>query len=272
MHLTKHHGLGNDFLVALDEDNGGDASAVGADLARRWCDRRRGIGADGLIRGARPSDAERADGIDVVMHLFNADGSRAEMSGNGIRCLAQAVAAARGITGGALTVLTDAGRRPLTVAPGSDAATAVVSVGMGLPAAGPRIPDPLAEQLDGRVGTVDMGNPHLVLLVDDPASIDVAHQGAWLEQQFPEGVNVEFIAVPDPGTIDLRVWERGAGITEACGTGACAAAHEARRWDLAGDRVLVRMPGGDAEVVHEADGSVTLIGPAVRIGAVELAP
>jgi diaminopimelate epimerase len=274
VHLTKHHGLGNDFLVALDEGNGGDASAVGPELARRWCDRRRGIGADGLIRGARPSDAERADGIDVVMHLFNADGSRAEMSGNGIRCLGQALAVARGITEGTVTVLTDAGLRPLTVAPGADADTdtAVVSVGMGVPASGPRIPDPLAEQLDGRVGTVDMGNPHLVLLVDDPASIDLAHQGAWLERQFPEGVNVEFIAVPDPGTIELRVWERGAGITEACGTGACAAAHEARRWDLAGDRVRVRMPGGDAEVVHEADGSVTLIGPAVLVGTVELHP
>lgn len=272
MHLTKHHGLGNDFLIALDETNGGDASAVGADLARRWCDRRRGIGADGLIRGESPTDEQQAAGIDVVMHLFNADGSRAELSGNGIRCLGQAVARAREMTSGTVTVLTDAGRRPLEVTPGADPATAVVSVGMGVPAAGPRIPDPLAEQLDGRVGTVDMGNPHLVLLVDDPASVDVAHQGAWLERQFPEGVNVEFIAVPDPGTIELRVWERGAGITEACGTGACAAAHEARRWDLAGDRVRVRMPGGDAEVVHEADGSVTLIGPAVLIGDVEMAP
>ena len=111
MRLTKHHGLANDFLVALDEVNG-RALTVDGGLARRLCDRRTGIGADGLIHGARP-DATAPTGADVVMHLFNSDGSRAEMSGNGIRCLVQALALARDTDGGSFTVLTDGGVRTL---------------------------------------------------------------------------------------------------------------------------------------------------------------
>lgn len=265
MFLSKHHGLGNDFLVALD-DRHDQPVVIDPALAVRLCHRRTGVGADGLIHGIRPTDDQRAAGIDVVMRLINANGSPAEMSGNGIRCLGQAVARQKGQIDGTITVLTDAGLRPLQITPGTDPATVMVSVGMGEPAAGPHIPEPVHEFLTGRFATVDMGNPHLVVVVEDPASIDLMTEGGWLEQQFPNGVNIEYITpLDDASGLTLRVWERGVGITDACGTGACAAAHQARVWGLVGDRVTVSMPGGDAQVVLEDDGTATLIGPSVHI-------
>ena len=271
MFLSKHHGLGNDFLVVLD-DRQGHPVAIDPALAIRLCHRRTGIGADGLIHGIRPTDEQRAAGIDVVMRLINSDGSPAEMSGNGIRCLGQAVAQAQERWEGTITVLTDAGLRPLEITPGPDAATVMVSVGMGEPGQGPHIPAPVGEFLTGRFATVDMGNPHLVVVVDDPATVDLTTEGGWLEAQFPGGMNIEYIAPTADGTaLALRVWERGAGVTNACGTGACAAAHQARRWGLVGDQVTVSMPGGDARVVLEADGTATLIGPSVHIAEVVVA-
>lgn len=268
MRLSKHHGLGNDFLVVLDARN--DEPVVDADLARWVCDRRRGIGADGLIHGARPTEQQMADGVDVVMHLFNSDGSSAEISGNGIRCLAQAVARERGETDTTVRVATDTGVRTLVVSATDDPATCQVRVEMGPLRPGPTVPGPVEELFRGRHGTVDIGNPHLVVLVDDPASVDLATEGAWLEAQFPDGVNVEYVAVRDVGaSIELRVWERGAGITEACGSGACAAAHLASRWGLVGDRVHVAMPGGVAEV-ELLDGEAVLIGPSVLVADVDL--
>lgn len=269
MLLSKHHGLGNDFLVVLDERNE-RALAVDGDLAIRVCDRRRGIGADGLIHGAAPDDAQRADGVDVVMHLFNSDGSRAEMSGNGIRCLAQAVATSRNVDHATLQVSTDAGVRTLQVRPTTDLDTAQVTADMGAATGGPRVPDPVAEALNVRFGTVSMGNPHLVVLVDDPAAVDLSTEGAWLEQQFADGINVEYIASGHTrDRLDLRVWERGAGITQACGTGACAAAHEAHRWDLVDTHVRVSMPGGEAEIDLTGDG-ITLAGPVSFVGDIFL--
>jgi diaminopimelate epimerase len=268
--LSKHHGLGNDFLVVLDERN--DAPVhVDPALAVALCDRRRGIGADGVIHGAAPSAEQAAAGIDVVMHLLNADGSRAEISGNGIRCLAQAVARERGVRDTTIVAATDAGVRTLVVTATDDPATAEVRVDMGSAAPGPHVPAPVDELLSARHGTVDMGNPHLVVEVDDPDAVDLATEGPWLEAQFPEGVNVEYVAVRDAGArIDLRVWERGAGITEACGSGACAAAFEANRWGLVGDRVRVDMPGG-AAIVELGPAGVTLIGPTVLVADVDLA-
>jgi len=266
--LTKHHGLGNDFLIALDERNDGGV-VVDGDLARRLCDRRRGIGADGLIHGARPTTEQQAQGVDVVMHLFNSDGSRAELSGNGIRCLAQAVAMARGLVDGVLTVLSDAGARRLQI----DAAVGdvwMVSVDMGVAGPGPEVPSAVADRFaDARLQSVDMGNPHLVVAVDDLAGIDVATDGPWVEKHFVDGINVEFVRPLDEGaSIDLLVWERGAGVTEACGTGACAAAFAVRRWSSPAQAqakaepldAVVRMPGGAVTVRVDGD-HVTLIGP-----------
>jgi diaminopimelate epimerase len=267
--LSKHHGLGNDFLVVLDERND-VAPVIDGASAVALCDRRRGIGADGLIHGAAPDPEQVAPGIDVVMHLFNADGSRAEISGNGIRCLAQAVARQRGASDTTVVAATDAGIRTLAVSATEDPAVCHVRVEMGEPRPGPTVPQPVEELLGVRHGTVDMGNPHLVVLVDDPASVDLATEGPWLESQFAGGVNVEYVAVRDAGaTIELRVWERGAGITEACGSGACAATFQAAQWGLVGDRVQVAMPGGTADV-ELVDGEAVLIGPSVLVADIDL--
>ena len=269
MRLSKHHGLGNDFLIVLDARND-ELPVIDGDLARSLCDRRRGIGADGLIHGAQPSVEEAAEGVDVVMHLFNADGSRAEISGNGIRCLAQAVARERGEADTVVRVATDTGLRTLAVTSTEDPTTCEVRVEMGPLRPGPAVPGPVEELFEGRHGTVDVGNPHLVVLVDDPAVVDLATEGAWLEAQFAGGVNVEYVAVRDGGaSIELRVWERGAGITEACGSGACAAAHIAHQWGLVGDRVQVSMPGGRADV-ELIDGDAVLIGPSVLVADIDL--
>jgi diaminopimelate epimerase len=265
--ITKHHGLGNDFLVVLDEVNGRrlGASVDGA-LAERLCDRRRGVGADGLIHGEQSLDGD----ADVRMHLFNADGGRAEMSGNGIRCLAQALAVARDEHETDYRIDTDAGRRLATVHASADFHDCVVQVSMGVVAAGPSVPGPLDERLGGRFATVSVGNPHLVMEVADPAAVDLASEGGWLEQQFADGINVEFVAPSaDPDALELTVWERGVGVTEACGTGACAAAFVARDWGLVGDRVRVDMPGGSAEVALDG-AEVTLIGPSHLVATIEL--
>jgi len=269
MQLTKHHGLGNDFLVALEEVNG--PLEAGPDLARRLCDRRRGLGADGLIVGTRPAEAD-GDDVDIVMHLWNADGSRAEMSGNGIRCLGQALAISRDDERAHYLVRTDGGLRRVDVSQPSGDPSADVSVTMGAIVEGPAVPDVAAKRLgERRHATADIGNPHLVVLVDDLSEVDLVGDGSWFETQFPAGVNVEFIALgPEPDTLTLRVWERGAGVTEACGTGATAAAHLARSWGLVGDQVRVEMPGGPATVVLDGDEPV-LVGPSVLIATIEVA-
>ncbi|MBU6330566.1 MAG: diaminopimelate epimerase, partial [Acidobacteria bacterium] len=196
MQLTKHHGLGNDFLVALEEVNGplhGDAT-----LARSLCDRRRGLGADGFIIGARPASGQvAANGrpIDVVMQLWNADGSRAEMSGNGIRCLGQALAMARDEHQVTFAVATDGGERTLIVHDDAVHRLASISVTMGPVGTGPAIPRSVSERLaEFRHDAADLGNPHLVVLVPDLGAVDLVGTGSWLEQQFPAGVNVEFIS------------------------------------------------------------------------------
>jgi diaminopimelate epimerase len=273
LHLTKHHGLGNDFLILVDLD--GD-HPVDAATARRLCDRRLGVGADGLIRVSPPPGDERAD---VAMTLHNADGSLAEMSGNGIRCLGQAVARARRLDTLDLAVATTAGVRRLEVGPGpaGDPTTAWVEVDMGSARPGPtgweaNVDISVAiEALALKATTLDMGNPHLVLLVDDPATVDLAILGPAAQAGFAQGVNVEVIA-PTPGRpdqLDLVVWERGVGPTLACGTGACAAAQAAYEWGLVGERVQVRMPGG--EVTVTLGDQLRLAGPATFVAEVEVA-
>jgi len=241
--LTKHHGLGNDFLVLLDTDDryGDDQEA----MARALCDRRTGIGADGLLRL----------GPDLRMHLVNADGSRAEMSGNGIRCLAQAILDAGLTDGGELEILTDAGPRWVVPQAEPSGRTRNFTVDMG-PA---KVTD-----LEERRAEVDTGNPHVVLLVADPASEDLLALGA----EMPD-VNVEVARVEDASTVTMRVHERGAGITQACGTGSCAVVAATRAWGLTGDRVTVRNPGGDL-VVELRDDTAWLTGPATSVARIEV--
>jgi len=266
LRLTKHHGLGNDFLVLLDLDG---RQRLDADLARALCDRHRGIGADGLIRGSVPGVADQ--GAALAFELYNADGSGAEMSGNGVRCLAQAALDAGLVAAGQpFSVLTPAGSKTVVVRPTDRPATVWASVEMGMAR--------VAGEADRcNVGhgqlLVDLGNPHLVVLGPDPATVAVGELGPALAATAPEtnGINVEFVALgPGPDEITMRVWERGVGETLACGTGACAAAVAMRHWGRTGRKVTVHQPGGPAEVELRPDGTVVLSGPSVRIGAVEV--
>ena len=236
--LTKHHGLGNDFLVLLDTDD--RYAAAHEAMAVALCDRRTGIGADGLLR--------LAPGL--RMHLRNADGSAAEMSGNGIRCLAQAIFD-QGVHGGPdVEIVTDAG--PKWVRTNFDG---TYTVDMG--------PATVKDLQEGRA-EVDTGNPHLVVVVDDPAAVDLEAMG-----QDHLDVNLEVIRVDNQSNVTMRVHERGAGITEACGTGSCAIAAATRAWGFTGDRVTVHNPGGDLGVELQGD-TALLTGPAVFIGRVEV--
>jgi diaminopimelate epimerase len=263
MLLRKLHATGNDFLVA---DAPGPAPATIAGL----CDRHRGIGADGLIvLGSGDHD------VDCTMTLFNADGGPAEMSGNGIRCLAW-VAVKEGLArDDQLVVRTAAGSRTvdLDLDPATgDLRSATVDMGpVTFDPAG--IPVDVASAFDLETGyhgvtyhgdAAGVGNPHLVLLVDDVEAARVTQHGPHLEHdpRFPNGTNVEFVAVAGPDELRMRVWERGVGETLSCGTGACAAAAVAHRRHLVGARVTVHVLGGDLSV-HLGD-TVRLGGPVVH--------
>jgi diaminopimelate epimerase len=232
LHLSKHHGLGNDFLVLLDRD-------ADPAMARALCERRTGVGADGLISV-----------VGTRWVLFNADGSRAESSGNGLRCAAQAVARARGVGDLDIVFDTDAGPRRV-VLQGNTATVEMGAVSIG------RLGDCEAE--------VSTGNPHLVLHVDDVPGTDLLALGA----ANPD-VNVEVTAVAEPDALAFRVHERGAGITMACGTGSVAAAAAAHAWGLVGAVVVVHNPGGDVTVELREEGAL-LTGPTVWIADVEVA-
>jgi diaminopimelate epimerase len=259
LQLTKHHGLGNDFLVAF-HPHVEDLPA----LARTVCDRRRGIGADGLLIG------ESEPGYAARMVLYNSDGSRAEMSGNGIRCFAQALARRRGDLE-PQRILTDAGERLVTLYGTEDPDVIEAAVDMG-PVSSIEAPDDWH-----RIGTdpmrpvshLSVGNPHSVVAVDDVAIVDLLSLGLIVPD-----INLELVeAGPEPHAITMRVHERGAGITEACGTGACASAWAAQSWGLVGpaiEEITVHMDGGDAKVRlnQPQNGYVTLLGPAVFVGSI----
>jgi diaminopimelate epimerase len=280
LRLTKHQGAGNDFLVLVDLD---DRSGLDPELVRALCDRRFGVGADGVIRILAGTN-----GADLTMDLTNADGSTAAMSGNGMRCLAQAAVRAGLVEPPSFTVATLAGVRsveyPLSAgspADGDDGPTGPTpsgsgwaSVDMGPARLGPELPPAFAEH---RARLVDMGNPHLVLLGDDPAGIDVAELGGKLQSDFPDGVNVEFVALgPGPDAVTMRVWERGVGETLACGTGSAASAATVHDWGLVGPAVEVHNPGGTLRVILGDAGAgshtVVLIGPVAFVAAVEVDP
>jgi diaminopimelate epimerase len=237
--LTKHEGWGNDFLVVLD-------TPITADLARKVCDRRFGIGADGLLRLTRGTNT------DLGMELLNADGSPAEMSGNGLRCLVQAAVLAGWVSGPEVSVSTAAGVRLAHVKDD------FVRVDMG---------PVVVTGTDGDDLLLSVGNPHRVRRVTDPDGYDLASAGV----QHPD-VNLEVIAADTAAdTVKMRVHERGAGETLACGTGACAVSVAASRWGLvSGSHVTVRQPGGDAEVDITDIDHVQLAGPVTYIGAIEI--
>ncbi|MGA0117298.1 MAG: diaminopimelate epimerase [Ilumatobacteraceae bacterium] len=260
--LTKHHGLENDFLVYNLAQ--GEPATAWPDLARRWCHRSTGIGADGLLL------LSIADDNQLTMRLYNADGSVAEMSGNGIRCLVQAAhGALQNGTGATYHVRTDAGMRDVTVVEQEDVNTLLLSVDMGVVSALSEPDNWAALECDPMrpVSHLSLGNPHSVVGVEDVSIVDLQRLGELVPH-----VNLEIVE-PGPGTnaITMRVHERGAGITRACGTGACAAADAALRWGLVPASVrdvIVHMDGGMARVHISPESVATLIGPAVHIATV----
>jgi diaminopimelate epimerase len=283
MDVIKAHGTGNDFVVLPDVD---DRLEVSVDLVRALADRRFGVGGDGVIRlGAPPADQPDAD---VFMDYRNADGTAAEMCGNGVRVTAK-LAVDHGLVaphdGEVVRVATRAGTKPVVVHRDGDGTVAEVTVDMGPPRTAPADvpfetadPDALVHDVDADgahllVSVVSMGNPHAVTVVDDVAAAPVGSVGPLVERhpRFPEKVNVGFAEVVDRGTIRLRVWERGIGETAACGTGACAAVVALQRQDLVDTSVAVHLPGGVLQVTHEPGGTVTMRGAATEVAAVHLA-
>jgi diaminopimelate epimerase len=263
LQLTKHHGLGNDFLVALDVDN--PDLVPDPTVARRLCDRHRGLGADGLLYGLAPAQ----DDHDACMVLLNSDGSEAEISGNGIRCLAQAILRSTGQAEATLRIETPGGVRTVRTVRGDTDAELWLQVDMGPARPGPDLGPASQEFAADRRTTIDLGNPHLVLLVRDPDRIELDQVGPVLEADYAAGINVHVVSVEARDRLRLRVWERGAGITMACGSGAVAATAAAQQWGLVEDRVTVAMPGGTA-TVERGEGTMLLTGPAVFVAEVRV--
>jgi diaminopimelate epimerase len=251
--FLKMHGLGNDFVIFDARE--APLEMDGA-IARALADRRTGIGCDQLIL------LERGERADVRMRIWNADGGEAEACGNAARCVAR-------LLGREATIETKGG--VIRALPEGDGAT----IDMGEPRFGwDEIP--LAYALDTAampVGwedlrepfAVNVGNPHIVFFVDDAGAVELDRLGPMIERDplFPQRVNVN-VASPENGAIRLRVWERGAGLTRACGTGACATAVAAVRRRLATSPVEVRLPGGSLRVEWAPGGTIRMSGPATH--------
>ena len=242
MDFVKMEGLGNDFIVV----NG--PAHIDPAWVQRWCDRRFGIGADGVL------EITRRDREHIAMRYWNADGGEAEMCGNGLRCLARLAVMRQWIDGSSMIVETASGPLPATVL-----ADGTVRALVGTPEiAGAPI------EIGGmRVHRVAVGNPHAVVFVDDPEVVDVATLGPLIEtdDHFPRRTNVEFVAVAGLEHIRMRIWERGVGETLASGTGATSAAFAAVQYrdveapvqvDLPGGRLAIELEGAEAWMVGPA--------------------
>jgi len=257
--FLKMHGLGNDFVVFDARKQG---LALDAATARAVADRRRGVGCDQVIVIAK------ADGADAAMRIFNADGGEVESCGNAARCVARLLM--KELERDTVRIETQGG--PLVC---SDAGGGLVTVDMGAPVlAWDKVPlscpadtNRFMLSVDGTshaVSVVSMGNPHCVLFVDDAETAPVASLGPRIETHpmFPKRTNVEFVSLRDRSHLRMRVWERGAGITQACGSGACAAVVAAHRRGLADAKVEVELDGG-VLIIELREGHVFMTGPAV---------
>ena len=254
--FMKMHGLGNDFVVI---DSRGRGAVTTAALARALGDRNRGVGFDQL------AEIRDADGADIALDFWNTDGTRAGACGNATRCVADHVM--RGAGRDTVSILTARGLlRAVRRADG------LISVNMGQPQLDwADVPlaaatDTLHVPLPGAPVAVGMGNPHCVFFVPDADAIDVSGQGPLLEHDplFPEGTNVEFASLVGPDHLRMRVWERGTGITLACGSGACATAVAAHRRGLTGRTVMLDLDGGRLDIDWRDDG-VWMTGPTAHV-------
>lgn len=273
MRVTKMHGLGNDYIYVWPRD--GEARDWPG-LARRVSDRHFGIGSDGLIL-ALPSQV-----ADMQMRMFNADGSEAEMCGNGIRCVVK-FAIEEGLvppTKDQVTVETLAGIKTLQLFREHGIVTAA-RVDMGPPNFDPASlpatvegPGPVTDLpltvggVDLKLTLVSVGNPHAIHYVsEDPDAFPLERIGPLVENHpiFPRRTNFQVVQVLDRGHVKHRVWERGSGITLASGTGAAAVAAASRLRGFTGDRIVDSLPGGDLVLEWDGHGSVFMTGPATRV-------
>lgn len=275
LEFVKMEGLGNDFV--LFDDRNGNLYRSGRsypELAKRICDRRFGIGADGIILILNPVDDH-----DIKFRIYNCDGSQAEMCGNGMRCFAKLLYEKGIITKPVIHVDTKAGTVIPEVITDSGGNVVSVKVDMGvphldnekIPVTGSQSKSKTIDALLKAGGTtyratcVSMGNPHTVIFVDDVATIPLEVIGPKIEthEWFPEKTNVEFIEVINKTELKMRVWERGAGVTLACGTGACASHVAANLTGRAGEKTLIHLDGGDLELFWDrATNHVFKTGPA----------
>lgn len=277
MVFCKYQALGNDFLI-IDGISGELAGHnLGGGAIRFLCDRNFGIGADGFII------AKKTNGR-FLMVLNNSDGTRAEMSGNGIRCLAKFLIDKAYVSLGQVEITTDAGVKYLRTY--KDNGVFYADVDMGKPAfdnemipAAPGAAEKVLQYLANdiaadRVTLVSMGNPHCVVFVDD-LNIDLQKYGSHIENMdvFPQRTNVEFAKVKSEKEIDVIVWERGVGITLACGTGSSAVVAAAKTGHKTEDEVKVNLPGGSLFIKYEQGGSVHMAGEAKYVfeGKIDLA-
>jgi diaminopimelate epimerase len=272
MRFTKMHGAGNDYIFVDAREQDRDWSALSVAMS----DRHLGVGSDGLIL-ARVSN--RAD---LRMTMFNADGSEAEMCGNGIRCLVGYALKREIVPAGKSTVTVETLAGDLKVTPIWDnSRVGRAIVGMGEPSVAvediPVVAPGYAMlmdyplEIDGsrfEINCVSMGNPHAVAFVETPVDeVNLHDIGPKIENHpmFPKRVNFEIVNVIDPGHVKVRVWERGSGLTMACGTGACAVAVIGRLKRLTGDDVTVSLPGGDLSISWPGTGEVILEGPVEEV-------
>ncbi|MFK8182072.1 MAG: diaminopimelate epimerase [Phormidesmis sp.] len=273
--FSKYHGLGNDFILV--DNRGSEEPLVTPEQAVDLCDRNFGIGGDGVIF-VLPATGE----TDYTMRIYNSDGSEPEMCGNGIRCLAKFIAALEEKDGNQRTlphtysIHTLAGTiRPELTPDGQ------VTVDMGEPVLeAPEIPTTLAGAgekaidktltvagKDWQVSCVSMGNPHCITFVDDVEALPLADIGPQFEthKAFPARINTEFVQVVRPDYLKMKVWERGAGPTLACGTGACALVVATVLNDKCDRKTTVELPGGNLEIEWADNNRVYMTGPATRI-------
>ncbi len=268
MHFVKYHGLGNDFVL-MDETQEKISDVFSA--ARILCDRRFGIGADGLVL-LRPIDKEN-----VQMRIINSDGTEAEMCGNASRCVPFFCQEKGWLKGNKLTLHTLAG---LIKTETLDEQKRLVRVDMGaprltrgeIPVQGPQGERALEIPVlaDGRIWTgtaVSMGNPHFVIFVPNIEELDLSAVGPNLETHatFPKKTNVEFVQVLDKSTLRMRVWERGAGITKACGTGACATLVAAVLTGRSEGEARIILDGGELQISWQPGQHVLMTGPAQKV-------
>lgn len=274
------HGAGNDYIyVDTQKYDVPDPSAA----AIAWSDRHTGIGSDGLVLIGKPYGGVDAD---FSMRIFNADGSEAKMCGNASRCIGKYLYERRLTDKTTIRLQTLSGVKilKLHLVGNETPETKVESVTVDMLAPSFRVPEQYAETVGGvlTVGSrtfhgtfVSMGNPHFVCFVDDIDTLDVARYGSAMEYAtaFPERCNIEFAELKSDGTIRTRVWERGSGITMACGTGACATAVAAAVTGRALRRSIIAMDGGTLHIEwNEADGHVYMTGPAAFVfdGEIEI--